>query len=111
MIEPYVGVLFAFANPSSAGDNQIVAAISGKRIRLISYSLANAAATANNVKFRSAANEKTSLKTLPANTTPSLITYAGGVNAPAFDCNIGEALQINLSAATAVGVDVTYQVL
>jgi len=37
--------------------------------------------------------------------------YAGGVNAPAFETNAGEALNINLSASTAIGVDVAYQVL
>jgi hypothetical protein len=110
-VELYAAVYFAFANPSTSGDNQVVAAVSGKRIRVISYSLANGAATANSVKFRSAANDKTSLKTLPANTTPAFITYAGGVSSPAFDCNAGEPLQINLSAATAVGCDVTYQLL
>jgi hypothetical protein len=110
-VELYAAVYFAFANPSSSGDNQIVAGVSGKRIRVVSYSLANGAGTANNVKFRSAANDKSSLKTLPPNTTPAFITYAGGVSSPAFDCNPGEALQINLSAATSVGVDVTYQLL
>src|SRR5207244_12337938 len=85
-----------------SGDNAVVAAVSGKRIRVISYALANQAATANSVKFRSAANDKTSLKTLPANTTPAFIMYAGGVNAPAFETNAGEALNINLSASTAI---------
>ena|SRR5437867_907857 len=109
--EPFVALLYAFANPASIGDNQIVAAVPNKRIRVLAYTLSNQVATANNVKFRSAANDKTSLKTLPANTAVSILSRGGDVFAPAFECNVGEALNLNLSAGTSVGIDVTYQLV
>ncbi len=107
-IEQYVAVAYAFLNPATSGDNSLVAAVSGRRIRLLSYVISNQVGTANSVKFRSAANEKSSLKVLTGN---QVIAYNGGVFAPILETNIGEALQINLSAATGIGCDIAYQVL
>ena|SRR2546425_13379977 len=106
--EPYLAILYAFANPASSGDNAVVAAVSGRKIRVITWTVNNQAGTANSVKFRSAANDKTSLKALAANAT---VAFAGSVWGPSFECNIGEALNINLSAATAIGCDVAYQLI
>ena len=94
----------AFADPSSSGDSQIVAAPgAGFKIVVFGYQIVNGG-TANNVRFRSATNSITSLKALAIN---------GGTNVkpgviPLFECNANEALNINLSGATAVGVDVQY---
>ena len=107
-VEQYVGIQSAFANVSTLGDNTIVAAQTGKKIRVLSYALSNQAGTANNVKFRSAANDKTSLKVLQANAT---ISYPGTVDGWAFETNRGESLVLNLSAATAVGCDVVFQLV
>lgn len=100
-------VLTAFLDTSTSGSNQVVAAPgAGVAIRVLSVAVVNGA-TANSVRFLSAANNKTSLFALAAN---------GGVVLPFtehgwFQCNNGEALNINLSGATAVGVTVTYMVL
>lgn len=94
----------AFLDPSGAGDNSLVAAPgAGFKIVVFGYQITNGG-TANNVRFRSAANSVTSLKALAIN---------GGTNVvpgerPLFECNANEALNINLSGATAVGVDLQF---
>lgn len=100
-------VLTAFLDTSTSGSNEVVAAPGAdSAIRVLSVVVVNGA-TANTVKFMSAANNKTSLFALGIN---------GGIVLPFtehgwFQCNAGEALNINLSGATAVGVTVNYMVL
>lgn len=91
-----------FADPAAAGDNQIAGA-PGANFKWVVYGYQIiATGGANNVRFKSGANNKTSLKGFAANAgisvEPSVV--------PLFECNENEALNINLSAATAVGVDV-----
>lgn len=93
----------AFADPASIGDNAIVAAQgAGVKIRVLGYTLASAGAT--NARFRSATNSISSLKTLAANTQVSAPFTEHGW----FQTNPNEALNLNLSAAIAVGVDVIW---
>jgi hypothetical protein len=93
---------FAAVSASSSGDNAIVSAVAGKRIRVLSYFvIANAAV---NAKWRSASTDVTGLLYLAAN---------GGIAASAegmgcFQTAVGEALNLNLSGAVAVGGHLTY---
>jgi stage V sporulation protein SpoVS len=94
-----------FADPAGAGNTQLVTAPpAGQKIVVFGYQLFNNAGTANNVRFQSAAINKTSLKALAANAG----AYAMPTGIKLFECNAAEALNINLSAATAIGVDVQY---
>lgn len=93
---------FAAITASASGATAVVAAVASKKIRVISYVVvANAAV---NVKFQSNSTDKTGLLYLAANGGVS------GAYAPTghFETASGEALNINLSAAVAVGGHVTY---
>jgi hypothetical protein len=95
---------FAIISESSSGDNEVVAAVTGpdKKIRVLSYVLMTNAAV--NAKWRSASTDKSGLLYCGAN---------GGAVAPFspvghFETVAGEALNLNLSGAVAVGGHVTY---
>lgn len=95
----------AFITPNSIGANQILAAVPGLKIRVLSAAIVTTAA--NSVKFQSAANDISALWPLGAN---------GGFVLPYNEhgwvqTNAGEALNINLSNATSTGVHVQYIVL
>jgi len=90
------------ATPSAAGATELVAAVSGARYRVLSVAMI--ATTANSVKFQSAAIDITATFPLGAN---------GGLVLPFnehgwFETNVGEALNVNLSAATSTGVQIQY---
>ena len=95
---------FAAITASSSGATTIVAAVSSKKIRVISYVVvANAAV---NIKFQSSTGntDKTGLLYLGTN---------GGVSGAYaltghFETASGDALNINLSSAVAVGGHLTY---
>jgi hypothetical protein len=93
---------FAPIVANASGATLVVAAVALKKLRVLGYNvIANGAV---NVKFQSAGNDKTGLKYLAAN---------GGI-APSFnpagwfETNAGEALNINLSGAVAVGGELVY---
>lgn len=94
---------FAVIAASSSGDNQIVAAVSGKKIRVLAYNMvANGAV---NAKFQSDATDKTGLKYFDA--------AGAGICAPFnpvgwFETVAGEKLDLNLSGAVAVGGELVY---
>lgn len=94
-----------FVNASSLGSTQVVAAAAGGRIRV--FSVAAVAGGAASVKFQSAATDISATFALAAN---------GGFVLPFnehgwFETAVGEALNINLSAAVATGVSIQYQVV
>lgn len=96
-------VKFASVDVAASGNTQIVAAVTGKNIRVLNYVLV-ASGGANTVTWRSAtAGPVTGGMGLAAN---------GGVSAESqfglFQTTAGEALQINLSAATSVDGHITY---
>lgn len=95
----------AFLNTSTIGANQIIAAPTGMCVRVIGLAVVSTAA--NNVKFQSAGNDISALFPLGAN---------GGLVLPFnehgwFQTNNGEALNMNISAATATGVSINYVIL
>ncbi len=92
------GILFAAVNATADGDNTVVAAVSGKKIRVINYTLSATAAGACTVtsgaggatlaKFQFAANGGA--------------VFEGNVDSPAFETASGAALVFN----NAVGQDI-----
>jgi hypothetical protein len=93
---------FAIIAEASANDNEVVAAVALKKIRVLSYVLvANAAV---NAKWRSATTDKSGLLYLAANGGAA----SGYSPVGHFETAAGEALNLHLSGAVAVGGHVTY---
>lgn len=96
----------AFANPATLGANTLVASPGASaRIRVVSASII--VDGANDVKFQSASTDISGLMAFAAN---------GGIVLPFnehgwVETAAGEALNLNLSAATAVGITFQYIVL
>jgi hypothetical protein len=89
---------------SSSGDTTIVAAVASKKIRVLNYLLSVGGAV--NVKFKSAtAGDISGLKYFDAAGAGAAAPYTPVGH---FETTAGEALVINLSAAVAVGIDLTY---
>jgi hypothetical protein len=91
---------------SSSGDNALVAAVTGKKIRVHAYELS--ASGAVNAKFRSGTTDVTGLIYLAA-----AGSSADGVEADKdpdglFETAVSTALNLNLSGAVAVGGFVDY---
>lgn len=98
-------VKYAFANPAAIADNAVVASVVGKKIRVLAYTLNNTAGTANTATFKSAAAAISSAKALGAVNS----FFASGYSKHGwFETVAGEALNLALTAGTAVGVDVVY---
>lgn len=98
VITPKFGVIAC----ASSGDNAIVAAVAGKRILVLQYNyMANGTV---NAKWRSATTDISGLAYLIAN-TGKVVPYSptGWVKTAT-----GEALNLNLSAAQAVGGELVY---
>lgn len=98
-------ILKAFVNASSLGSNAVVSAVNGKSIRVTGVALVTT--LANSVKFLSAATDISATFPLGAN---------GGIVLPFnehgwFQTNSGQALNLNLSVATATGLSITYVVI
>lgn len=92
----------AFASPASSGATQLVAAQTG--LRIVVLQIAVIASAAQNVRFQSAGTDISCTFPLAAN---------GGFVLPAsqlgwFQTNVGEALNVNLSAAALTGITLTW---
>lgn len=96
----------AFLNPASSGTNQILAAITGQKIKVIGLYVV--AAAANTIKFISGSTDISAQTALSANGGFVLPITDKGI--PWFETNQGEALNISLSASTQVGVNIVYYV-
>lgn len=96
---------FAPVSAAGAGANQLVAAVPNNRIVVIGYVIV--AAGAVSVKFQSGANDITGLMALAAN--GGLVVPAGDEYAALFQTNVNEALNLNNSAAVAVGGHLAYR--
>jgi len=87
---------------SGSGDNPIVSAVTGKKIRVLHYVVS--ASGSVNWKWKSGAStDLTGLSYGVANTNLSAVSPAG-----LFETAAGQPLNLNLSAAVAVGGHVTY---
>lgn len=94
--------IFGAFNASALGDTTLVAAVAGRKIRVLA--LVGVTTLANSVHFRSSATPIAGTFPLAAN---------GGVVLPVnelgwFETAVGEALVVNMSVATAMGLQVIY---
>lgn len=94
--------IFGAFNASASGDTTLVAAVPGRRVRVLA--LAGVTTLANSVHFRSNATPIAATFPLAAN---------GGVVLPVnelgwFETAFGEALVVNMTAATATGLQIVY---
>lgn len=93
---------FAIISASASGNTSVVALVASKKIRVLAANfMANGTV---NVKFQSNTTDKTGLKYLVVNTGMVLPYCKTGW----FETAAGEALNINLSAAIAVGGELVY---
>ncbi len=95
----------AIINTAGSGDTVIVAAVTGKRIRVINYVLT--AAGVVSVTFRSGTTALTGAMPLAAN---GGISVAGAQPGFWLQTAAGEALNLSLSAAVQVSGHITYDV-
>jgi hypothetical protein len=98
----YGSVQYASISATTAGNTQVVGAVSGKRIRVIAYAVI-ASATVN-IKFQSGTTD----------ITGSMRIVEGGGIAHAYDGGlfqtaVGQALNINLSTNATVGGYIVYR--
>lgn len=96
-------VKYAFANPASAADNEVVAAVTGKKIRVLS-AVVGPNAVANGATFKSATSAIDGLRTIAIGGIYALPYHPNGW----FETVAGQALNLGLSAAQACSVLVSY---
>lgn len=89
---------FTRVNATADGDNLVIAAVVGKRLRVISYALAVSAAGTIAIQDTAGAPVIFAQFPLAAN---GGISYAGGLDAPAFETSPGLGIEIN----NPIGVD------
>lgn len=88
---------------ASNGDNSLVAAVTGKKIRVLALDATAAGAVA--VKFRSATTDISGAQALPANGQKILPFNPVGW----YETVAGEALQVNLGGAVSFAGGLVYQ--
>jgi hypothetical protein len=98
-------VKFAAGNASSSGNNTLVAAVTGKRIRVLKYSLVGNGAV--NATFQSGAGGAAISGTKYIDAQGRGIVADGG-SLGVFQTASGALLNLSLSAAVSVGWDLTY---
>lgn len=95
---------FAVITASTSGVNQIVAAVNGKQIRVLSYTLSVSAAVNSKWQSHVSPTDETGLIYAAAAGT----THAGFSPVGHFQTIAGEALDLNLSGNVAVGGSLVY---
>jgi hypothetical protein len=95
-------IKFAPIAAAGSGDNSLVAAVTGKRFRVHAFALSFAGTV--DAKFQSAASDLTGLFYGVANNQVVAPYCEEGL----FQTAVGEALELNLSAAIAVGGYLVY---
>lgn len=95
---------FASVNATADGDNTLVAAIVGRKIRVINYVLYASATGAAN--FTSGAGGTVLARCLPA--VNGGASFAGDENSPAFETAAGAALVLNNGAGVDILGHLTY---
>lgn len=93
---------------ATLGDNTIVPAVPNKKIRVERYTLHQGVATAQNVKWRSGNTDLTGLLYGPL-AVGRLAEDRASQGEFIFETVAGQALNLNLSAATPVGGYVVYE--
>ena len=93
-----VAIKFARINATADGANTVVAAVTGKKIRVLGYALSVTAAGTIAIQDTAGVPAVLAQFALAAN---GGVSYAGGLDAPAFETAVGQGLQVNVPA----GVD------
>ena len=91
---------------TSSGNTQLVAAVSGKKIRVVGVVITNKGSSLITTKFQSSTTDITASHGHAANGGGYARTASMG--SFLFETVAGEALNFNLSAGGAVGCDVAY---
>lgn len=99
-------VNFASVSTASSGANTLVAAVPGKSIRVLGYALVATGAVA--VNFENGTTDISGVMSLAAN---GGVSYAGGVQCPAFETSIGAALGLTLGGAVQVSGHLCYELV
>lgn len=94
---------YAVIDTATLGDNTIVAAVTGKRLIVLTYTIVTGGAVA--LRWKSAANSLSGAMSFAAN---GGVAPAGTVEAPLLQTNPGEALVLNLGAAIQTSGHITY---
>jgi hypothetical protein len=99
---------FAAISAASSGSNEIVAAVAGKRIKVLAYTVISAGSVS--MTWRSASTAISGAMPLAANggAAPSGGSVSPLGNMPLLQTEVGEALNINLSSAVGVYGHLTY---
>lgn len=95
----------AWVDVSSSGNNEVIAAIANMKIKVLGVVVVSA--SANTIYFKSATTQISGSKALAAN---GGFTLPVSPDAPWMETAVGEALNIQLSAAAQVGVTIVYEV-
>jgi hypothetical protein len=93
-----VPIKFARVNATADGDNTIIAAVAGKKLRVLGYALV--ATAAGTISVQDSAGSPAILAQFPLAANGG-VSYGGGFDAPAFETPVGNGLEINNPA----GVD------
>lgn len=105
-------VKHANISAASDGENEIVAAVAGKRIVPISYALAVSHATARGTSTFRSLTSNTDHATFFSGTDDldgvAIYSFTGHPKAPAFECEVGEALGINNGSGVDCAGHITY---
>lgn len=107
---PTVALLPKAGSANSNGDNSIIAAVAGKRIRVTSLTLSTAVTTVTTCIFTNAASGTAihqSILQAAANTTQAY-SVSGTVDSPIMSTSPGNALILNLSAGNIIHYSITY---
>lgn len=93
-------------NASAAGDNEVIAAVAGKRIRVLAFVL-----TAGTAAGRISLQDTATTPVIHAQFDMAVnggVSYPGGIQAPAFETAVGTGLEINNPGTTTTVGFVTF---
>lgn len=91
-------------NATSDGDNTVISAVPGRKIRVLSYVIT--ATGAGTCLFQSTSDVVAASFSLAAQ---GGVSYAGGINAPAFETATGTGLEVSCAASQDILGHLTYQ--
>lgn len=97
-------VKYAYLDATGAGNTAIVAAVTGKKIRVLA--VAAHALTAVTIHFESSTTQISA--DVAAGATGGYVRPMGQLPYGWFETAAGEALNVNLSSAVATGIDLVY---
>jgi len=96
---------YARINATASGETTVVTGVAGKRIIVLGYLFSSLLGVSVAVKSNPGGTTLAGAFDLPANGDKS---YSGGLNAPAFQTEVGQALVFDLGLATSVRGHLTY---